>query len=123
MIQLETTGLITRPDFRVKLQWRRRTGQPVMSAARTGAWLRIGEDWHRVPDVLFEIANQVDHINGLGEDDSAERMRSVASLREILPSAIASALAETTGLIGQIDIAVADAFSLDLVEERRRGQA
>lgn len=117
VIQLETTGVITRPDFRVKLQWRRRTGQPVMSAARTGAWLRIGDDWYRVPDVLFEIANQVDHINGLVEDDSAERMRSVASLREILPTAISSALAETTGLIGQIDIAVADAFSLDLVED------
>jgi hypothetical protein len=116
VIHLETTGLITRPDFRVKLQWRRRTGQPVMSAARTGAWLRIGEDWHRVPDVLFEITNLVDHINGLGEDDSAERMRSITSLREILPSAVASALAETTGLIGQIDIVVADAFSLDLVE-------
>lgn len=116
VVQLETAGLITRPDFRVKLRWRRRTGQPVMSAARTGAWLLIGEVWYRVPDVLFEIANQVDHINSLGEDDSAERMRSVASLREILPSAITSALAETTGIIGQIDIAVADAFSLDLVE-------
>jgi hypothetical protein len=116
IIQLETTGLITRPDFRVKVQWRRRTGQPVMSAARTGAWLRIGEDWYRVPDVLFDIANEVDRINQPGEDDGAERMRAVASLREILPSAVSSALAETTGLIGQIDIAVADAFSLDLVE-------
>lgn len=116
IIQLETTGVITRPDFRVKLQWRRRTGQPVMSAARTGAWLRVGQAWYRVPDALFEIANQVDHINGLTDDDSSERLRSIASLREVLPSAISSALAETTGLIGQIDIAVADAFSLDLVE-------
>jgi hypothetical protein len=116
IIQLETTGVITRPDFRIKLQWRRRTGQPVMSAARTGAWLRVGEGWYRVPDVLFEIASQVDHINSLTDDESSERLRSIASLREVLPSAISSALAETTGLIGQIDIAVADAFSLDLVE-------
>src|SRR5690349_4589699 len=34
IVQLETTGVITRPDFRVKLQWRRLTGQPVMSASR-----------------------------------------------------------------------------------------
>lgn len=116
IIHLETTGVITRPDFRVKLEWRRHTGQTVLSAVRTGAWLRIGEDWYRLPDVLFEIADHVDHINCLIEDDSTERMRTVASLREILPSAISSALAETNGLIGQIDIAVADAFSLDLIE-------
>jgi hypothetical protein len=87
-----------------------------MSVNRVGSWLSIGETWQRLPDVLFEIAEQVEHINNLREDDDAEHLRAVATLREILPSAVSSALAETTGLLGQIDIAVADAFSLDLIE-------
>jgi hypothetical protein len=112
---LETTGIITRPDFRVKLSWRRVGGQPVVGAKRTGAWLRVGDGWQRLPDALFEIAEGVDRLNALPDGDLGERLKSIASLREVLPAAALSASVETTGLIGEITIAVADAFSLDLV--------
>ncbi|WP_083859364.1 DEAD/DEAH box helicase [Bradyrhizobium genomosp. III] len=112
---LETIGIIARPEFRIKLSWRRGGRQPIIGAKRTGAWLRIGNDWHRLPDVLFEIAEGVDRLNGLPDDDLGERLKAIASLREVLPAAISSASVETTGLIGEITIAVADAFSLDLV--------
>jgi SNF2-related domain/Helicase conserved C-terminal domain len=112
---LETAGIITCPDFRVRLSWRRVGGQPVVGAKRTGAWLRIGEDWQRLPDVLFEVAEGVDRLNAVPDGDLGERLKSIASLREVLPAALSSASAETTGLIGEITIAVADAFSLDLL--------
>ncbi len=112
---LQTTGIITRPDFRVRLSWRRIGGQPVVGAKRTGAWLRVGDDWLRLPDALFEIAEGVDRLNAVPDGDLGERLKSIASLREVLPAALSSASVETTGLIGEITIAVADAFSLDLV--------
>jgi hypothetical protein len=112
---LETTGIITRSDFRVKLSWRRVGGQPVVGATRTGAWLQVGENWQRLADALFEIAEGVDRLNAIPEGDLGERLKSIASLREVLPAAVSSALVETTGLIGEMSIAVADAFSLDLV--------
>ena len=112
---LETIGIISRPDFRIKLSWRRASGQPIVGAARTGAWLHVGNGWQRLPDALFEIADGVDRLNALPDDDLADRLKAVALLREVLPAATASASVETTGLIGEIAIAVADAFSLDLV--------
>lgn len=114
---LETTGIITRPDFGIKLSWRRLNGQPVVEAKRTGAWLRVGDNWQRLPDVLFDIAVEIDRLNAVPASDLGERLKSVASLREVLPAAVLSATVETTGLIGQITIAVAEAFSLDLVGE------
>jgi hypothetical protein len=113
---LETTGIITRPDFRIRLSWRRGSGQPIVGAKRTGAWLRVGDGWQRLPDALFEIAEGVDRLNALPDDDLGERLKSIASLREVLPAAVSSASVDTTGLIGGISIAVADAFSLDLVD-------
>lgn len=115
VVHLETTGIITRPDFRIKLSWRRVGGQPVIGAKRTGAWLLVGDGFQRLPDALFEIAEGVDCLNAIPEDDLGERLKSLASLREVLPAAVSSASAQTTGLIGGISIAVADAFSLDLV--------
>jgi len=115
LAHLETTGIITRPDFRAKLSWRRVGGQPVVGARRTGAWLRVGDEWQRLPDALFEIAEGVERLNTLPDDDLGGRLKSIASLREVLPAAISSAAVETTGLIGEITIAVADAFSLDLI--------
>ena len=112
---LETTGIIARPDFRIKLNWRRGGRQPIVGAKRTGAWLRVGNDWQRLPDALFEIAEGVGRLNALPDDDLGERLKAIASLREVLPAAVSSASVETTGLIGEITIAVADAFSLDLV--------
>ncbi|WP_315734058.1 DEAD/DEAH box helicase [Bradyrhizobium sp. SZCCHNR1093] len=112
---LETTGIIARPDFSIRQSWRRAAGQPIVGAKRTGAWLRVGNAWQRLPDALFEIAEGVDRLHALPDDDLAERLKAISSLREVLPAAISSASVETTGLIGEIAIAVADAFSLDLV--------
>ena len=73
-----------------------------MGAKRTGAWLRVGDEWQRLPDALFEIAEGVDRLNALPDDDLGERLKSIASLREVLPAAVSSASVETTGLIGEI---------------------
>jgi hypothetical protein len=119
---LETSGIITRPDFRIRLSWRRGSGQPIVGAKRTGAWLRVGDGWQRLPDALFEIAEGVDRLNALPDDDLGERLKSIAALREVLPAAVSSASVDTTGLIGEISIAVADAFSLDLVGAGNEGR-
>jgi len=75
---LETTGIITRPDFRIKLSWRRGGGQPIVDAKRTGAWLRVGDGWQRLPDALFEIAEGVDRLNAVPDDDLGDTQRQIA---------------------------------------------
>src|SRR6185312_5222671 len=66
-------GLISRPDFTADLMWKRPTGQAIAGAERRGAWLRIGEDWRRLPDVLFDVAEKVEQLKAVASDDFAGR--------------------------------------------------
>ncbi|MEK0081710.1 DEAD/DEAH box helicase [Benzoatithermus flavus] len=116
---IETRGVINRPDFTASLRWQRPSGQPIVGAERTGAWLRIGEAWRRLPDTLLAIAEAVDRLQATAADDLAERMRTLAALREALPPAQATGAASAQGALGTLTIAIADAFSLDLVGEGR----
>jgi len=114
---IRTSGLITRPEFRAELNWRRPTGQEIVGATRTGAWLKIGDEWRRIPDALFDISESVDRLNKTSGDDFAARLRSIATLREALPPTAASSNVQTSGLLSEMTIAIADAFSLDLTGE------
>lgn len=114
---VSTRGLINRADFTAELVWKRPTGQTIAGAERCGAWLRIGDGWQRLPDVLFELAEKIEQLNTTASDDLAGRMTALAALREVLPPAEAAGKADTSGLIRTMTIAVADAFSLDLVGE------
>lgn len=114
---ISTRGLINRADFTAELVWKRPTGQPIAGAERCGAWLRIGDVWHRLPDVLFDLAEKIDQLNAAAPDDLAARMAALAALRDVLPPAEAVGKADSSGLIRSMTIAVADAFSLDLAGE------
>lgn len=109
---LRSTGQITRPDFKVQLDWQRPTGQPIVGVQRVGAWLHIGAEWRRLPDVLFAIAEAVAGLAAVPADDQAGRYRALAALQEVLPQTAGRATA--SGVIGTMAIVVADAFSLDL---------
>src|SRR5690606_19485314 len=106
-------GLIAREDFRIELDWRRSTGQPIVGAKRIGAMLRIGETIWRLPDMLYLLAEAADRLEQAGNDD-AERFAALADLQEILPSAETDGTALAEGLMRRMTIGVADAFSLDL---------
>ena len=108
-----TRGILTRPDFGADLEWRRSTGQPILGAVRMGAFLRIGSDFYRLPDVLFAIAEAVDALNAAG-DEEASRYKALGALREALPPAETTGKATAGGFAKSMTIAVADAFSLDL---------
>ena len=115
---IRTSGLITRPDFKAELQWRRITGQSIVGAERVGSWLRIGTDWKRLPDALFDIAEAVDRLNRVPADRHEERYSAIAELQEVLPPAKQAGDAVVTGLINEMTIAIADAFSLNLVGDK-----
>lgn len=106
-------GTMSRPDFGIDLEWCRPTGQPVLGARRVGAFLRIGENWWRLPAVLHQVAEAIDGVNSAGEDDS-RRYTALAILREALPVAELEGVARAQGLAANLKITVADAFSLDL---------
>lgn len=114
---LRTRGVITSPSYAVELEWRRLTGQPVVGAKRIGAFLRIGGEWGRLPDALYQIAEAADRVNQSPADDQGARFAAVAALREVLPAAVDDGMAEAGGMIGAMTIAVADSFSLDLKGE------
>jgi hypothetical protein len=110
---ISTSGVVTRPDYRVSLRWQRPTGQAIAGVDRVGAWLTIGDQWCRLPDPLFSIAEAVDAAEHAGDDPSA-RLAAVAALLELLPDAQKEGDTQTTGMLGTLKVYVADAFSLDL---------
>lgn len=112
--RVQSTGLITRPDYKITLSWVRPTGQAIASAERTGAWLRVAGSWHRLPEPLFGIAEAIDALAALAPNDVGGRMVALARLRDVLPSSGADAAVMVEGALGTMTIAVAGAFSLDL---------
>ncbi len=119
---ISTRGVLTRPDFQVEMSWRRPSGQAIAGVERCGAWLHIGTTWHRIPHELFAIAELIEKLTELPAADTATRMRVIAELRESLPAAELSGKATSSGIIGTMTIAVADAFSLDLTDEGPRSR-
>ena len=117
--QLQTAGLVTHPTFGVELKWLRPNGQAVVGAERLGAFLKAGEERRRIPEPLFSLAEAVEEINGsVGSSDPGARLASLAKLKEILPDAAAEGHATTSGLLQNMTIAVADAFSLDMESDQ-----
>jgi hypothetical protein len=114
---ITSQGLINKPDFTVALIWKRPNGQAIAHAERRGAWLRIGQVWQRLPELLFDIAEKVDALRSEPTENIAGRMKALAELREVLPSAVSAGVTDTLGALRSLKIAVADAFSLDLVGE------
>jgi len=110
---ISTNGIVTQSDYEVTLRWQRPTGQAIAGAKRVGAWLTIGGRWHRLPDPLFGLAEAVDAAQQAGDDPGA-RLAAVADLLQLLPEAEKGGSAQATGMLGTINIHVADAFSLDL---------
>jgi SNF2 domain-containing protein len=108
-----TKGIVTQPDYEVTLCWQRPTGQAIAGAKRTGAWLEIGDRWHRLPDPLFSLAEAVEEAQQAGRDAGA-RLTAMAHLLELLPEAQQDGSARATGMLCNTTVHVADAFSLDL---------
>jgi hypothetical protein len=115
--KLQAHGLFTQPSYRVDLFWARPTGQPIVGAQRVGPWLRIGDQVRRLPDALFTVAESVDALNASAGQGMEARLKSLAHLREALPGSAVAGLTETQGMIGNITIAIADAFSLEMKGE------
>jgi hypothetical protein len=114
---VETEGLVARPDFRVRLDWERPSGQPLPGARRLGAWLDVGTGWRRIPEPLFSLAETIDDFARIEPSDEAGRMRALARICELLPELRSRNAARTPNLLDRLRIAVADAFSLDLEGE------
>lgn len=108
-----TSGVITRADFTATLEWRHPNRQRIMGAVRVGAFLRIGDSWHRLPDTLFAVAESVDDLAAAGADET-RRFAAMAKLGEALPPAEDEGTAEASGLARTLTIRVAGAFSLGL---------
>ena len=114
---VEGNGIMLRPDFAATLRWVRATGQSVIGATRTGAWLNESGGWRRLPETLFAVAEAVEGCAASVGGDEADRMRAIARLREALPPAATSGQADASGMLGTATIIEADAFSLDAVGE------
>lgn len=113
VIDIRFDANMTAPGAKVRLSWKRPTGQNIVGVERTGAWLRFGDAWYRLPQTLFDIAVKVDKVNAAG-DEVGERLAALAELTETLPQAHADGVANPTGLARVLTVAVADSFSLDL---------
>lgn len=111
-VRLTGEGLITQPNFKVRLEWLTPLGAPLLGASRAGALLTAGGVTRRLPETLLAVAEAVEKVNAAPRDD---RLGAISELRGLLPSGAEEGVVTTSGLLGAITIAVADAFSLDLV--------
>lgn len=111
---LESVGLVSRPDFALRLSWETLTGQALPGVARIGAWLEVGGAWRRILEPLFSIAEAVDRFAKTDPADEAGRLAALAELRELLPGAMEEGSLRVPGFLGRLRIAVADAFSIDV---------
>ena len=110
---IATRGVLTRPDFCVELSWLRRSGQPILGAERIGAFLPIGGQLRWIPSTRYELSEAAEPLRaGAGRDES-ERLAAIARFQEVLPTAAKDGVAEATGLLSAITVAVAGSFSLD----------
>jgi hypothetical protein len=110
---IASKGVVTQASYELTLQWQRPTGQAIVGARRVGAWLAVGNEWRRVPDPLFGVAEAVEAAQNAG-NEAGTRLAAVAQLLELLPEAQKEGAAHAAGMLGQIRVHVADAFSLDL---------
>lgn len=109
-LNLQSSGLITRPDFRVDTRWTRPGGVPVRATV-TGATLRYeGRDW-RVPEPLFSTLAAVEAINAAAGD--AERQAALSRLKAAMGEEAGGQIAPD-GQIARLRLAYAAGFSLSL---------
>jgi hypothetical protein len=108
-----TSGIVTGPDYQISLRWLRPTGQVIANVQRIGAWLTVADQWRRLPDPLFGIAEGVETAKHAG-DNLGARLTAVASILELLPDAQQEGNVQPTGMLRTLTVHVADAFSLDL---------
>ncbi len=120
-LRLQAQGLITQPSYKVSLDWMRPNGQPLVSQ-RVGAWLRVGAEFRRLPEILYAVSEAIDALNSASFSSVDERLKALAQLREVLPHEAANQHIQARGLIGAMTIAVADSFSVDLVGEDKNQQ-
>lgn len=114
---VEGNGIMLRPDFAVSLRWVRSSGQAVLGATRTGAFLSEADGWRRLPETVFAVAEAVDAYALAAKLDEGARLGAVARLREALPAAATAGTADAAGILGTATIIEADAFSLDTIGE------
>ena len=64
--EVKFEGLVTSPAFSVRISWKRPNGQKISGVERTGAFLRFGGAWRRLPDALFAVAEAIDKVDTSG---------------------------------------------------------
>ena len=107
---------MTQPNYRLDLEWTRPTGQPLVGVERVGPWLRFGGRFIGFPTFSTRSPRRRIAVNGAGQRVE-DKLIALSALREALPSGAEQGLAQASGLIGRINIAIADSFSLDMRED------
>src|SRR5262245_17178300 len=54
--KITTSGLVTGASFSARIVWLRSTGQAIVGAERTGAWLKIDTTWGRLSSAVYAVA-------------------------------------------------------------------
>jgi len=109
-LSLQSSGLITRPDFRIDARWTKPGGVPVR-ATISGATLRHeGRDW-RVPEPLFSTLAEVAAVNAAL--DEAARQAALSRLKRAIGDDVGGQVAPD-GQIERLRLSYASGFSLAL---------
>lgn len=109
-LNLQSSGLLVRPDFRIATRWTRAGGVPVRATV-DGATLRYdGRDW-RIPEPLYSALAAVDAVNAASDD--AARQAAMSQLKQAIGDEAGGQIAPD-GQIERLRLAYASGFSLAL---------
>jgi hypothetical protein len=112
VLQVNTKGLITDPDFQISGRWIDEVNRP-LRAKRKGALLFVDGDAYRVPEPLFGLVSAIDVFSSDDTRDDDSRMERLARLQLLLPQEAQKQLS-IDKYFSNFRVMHASAFSLSL---------
>ena len=111
-LQVDVSGLITDPDFRVHARWIGEANRS-LRVERHGAFLAVEGQDHRLPEPLFSFLKAIDAFSAANTADHDSRMSCLAQLQSFIPEPAQSQVS-LDAYFSSFRMLHASAFSLSL---------
>lgn len=107
-LHIESTGLISDPDFTILCNFWRSNDLPVIHPKRKGCLLLVGTKKYILTDPHYSIIKAIDEVNSVDSKDTEKKFSLISIIKQNLTSDI-----KINGYLSSINIVKAHYFSID----------